>query len=227
MLRWSTRTRAASPRPARITAATARLRIGICAELDFTGDPCVLLTAGLWRFAAWQASGADNSILSPSPSLPLVCIAKQRQFKVAAIHGINLWGTRRSGMRVSRFACLAGAWCLAVQGCGGTAFKLPPVSDREALLGGAGNRCRSASAAVSSAAMPITARRSARLARQLTERVASICARAATEECRFTFRYVDDDEVNAYVDEDSANLSSSRPAGLLRAGRRDRSRHGA
>jgi predicted Zn-dependent protease len=42
-----------------------------------------------------------------------------------------------------------------------------------------------------------------RLARQLTERVASICARAETEECRFTFRYVDDDEVNAHIDEDA------------------------
>jgi len=64
------RTRAASPRPARITAATARLRIGICAELDFTGDPCVLLTAGLWRFAGWQASRAADSILSTSPHYP-------------------------------------------------------------------------------------------------------------------------------------------------------------
>ena len=37
-------------------------------------------------------------------------------------------------MRASHFACLAVASCLIVQGCGGTAFVLPPVSDREALL---------------------------------------------------------------------------------------------
>ena len=37
-------------------------------------------------------------------------------------------------MRVSRLVCLVGACCLAVQGCGGTAFELPSVSDREALL---------------------------------------------------------------------------------------------
>jgi predicted Zn-dependent protease len=105
-------------------------------------------------------------------------------------------------MRVSRFACLAGALCLAVQGCGGTAFELPAVSDREALL--------AAQEIDADPHLPQFPRSDAyyretisRLARQLTERVASICARAETEECRFTFRYVDDDEVNAYVDEDA------------------------
>ena len=105
-------------------------------------------------------------------------------------------------MRVSHLACLAGAWCLAMQGCGGTAFKLPPVSDREALL--------AAQEIDADPNLPQFQRSDAhyretiaRLARQLTERVASICVRAETEECRFTFRYVDDDEVNAFVDEDA------------------------
>ena len=105
-------------------------------------------------------------------------------------------------MRVSRLACLAGAWCLAVQGCGGTAFTLPPVDDREALL--------AAQEIDADPNLPVFERSDAhyretisRLARQLTERVASICARAETEQCRFTFRYVDDDEVNAHVDGDA------------------------
>jgi predicted Zn-dependent protease len=105
-------------------------------------------------------------------------------------------------MRGSRFACLAGAWCLAVQGCGGTAFDLPPVSDREALL--------AAQEIDADPHLPQFSRSDAyyrdtigRLARQLTERAAAICARAETEECRFTFRYVADDEVNAYVDEEA------------------------
>jgi predicted Zn-dependent protease len=114
-------------------------------------------------------------------------------------------------MRVSRFACLAGAWCLAVQGCGGTAFNLPPVSDREALL--------AAEQIDADPDLPQFPRSNAyyretisRLGRQLTERAAAVCARAETEECRFTFRYVDDDEVNAHVDE-SAQIFLHR--GLL------------
>jgi predicted Zn-dependent protease len=103
-------------------------------------------------------------------------------------------------MKVSRFACLAGAWCLAVQGCGGTAFELPPVTDREALL--------AAQEIDADPTLPQFPRSNAqyretvsRLERQLTARVASICARAETEECRFTFHYVADDEVNAFTDE--------------------------
>jgi predicted Zn-dependent protease len=103
-------------------------------------------------------------------------------------------------MRISLFACLAGAWCLAVQGCGGTAFNLPPVSDREALL--------AAQEIDADPDLPQFPRSRAyyretisRLERQLTERVASICARAETEECRFVFHYVDNDEVNAFTDE--------------------------
>lgn len=102
-------------------------------------------------------------------------------------------------MRGSHFAWLAGACCLAVQGCGGTAFDLPPVDDREALL--------AAQEIAADPNLPQFPRGDAyyrgaigRLGRQLTERVASICARAETEDCRFTFRYVDDDEVNAHVD---------------------------
>ena len=103
-------------------------------------------------------------------------------------------------MRVHRSAWLAGAWCLAVQGCGGTAFDLPPVDDREALL--------AAQEISADPHLPQFQRSNAyyreaigRLGRQLTERAASICARAETEECRFTFRYVDDGEVNAHVDD--------------------------
>jgi predicted Zn-dependent protease len=105
-------------------------------------------------------------------------------------------------MMGSRIACLAGACCLAVQGCGGTAFDLPPVSDREALL--------AAQEIDADPHLPQFSRSDAyyretigRLGRQLTERAAAICARAETEACRFTFRYVDDDEVNAHVDEDA------------------------
>lgn len=103
-------------------------------------------------------------------------------------------------MRASHLACLAAAWCLTVQGCGGTAFVLPPVSDREALL--------AAEEVDADPALPQFPRSRAhyretisRLDRQLTERIASICARAETAECRFTFHYVDNDEVNAFTDE--------------------------
>ena len=103
-------------------------------------------------------------------------------------------------MRASNFACLAVASCLAVQGCGGTAFDLPPVSDREALL--------AAQEIDVNPSLPQFPRGNAyyreaisRLERQLTARVASICMRAETEECRFTFHYVDNDEVNAFTDE--------------------------
>ena len=104
-------------------------------------------------------------------------------------------------MRASHVACLAVASCLTVQGCGGTAFDLPPVSDREALL--------AAQEIDANPGLPLFPRGNAyyretigRLERQLTARAAAICARAETEECRFTFHYVDDDEVNAFTDED-------------------------
>ena len=103
-------------------------------------------------------------------------------------------------MRALHVACLAVASCLAAQGCGGTAFDLPPVSDREALL--------AAQEVDANPSLPQFPRGNAyyretisRLERQLTARVASICVRAETEECRFTFHYVDNDEVNAFTDE--------------------------
>ena len=103
-------------------------------------------------------------------------------------------------MRASHVACLAVASCLIMQGCGGTAFVLPPVSDREALL--------AAEEIDADPGLPQFPRRAAyyrdtisRLDRQLTERVAAICVRAETAECRFTFHYVDNDEVNAFADE--------------------------
>ena len=103
-------------------------------------------------------------------------------------------------MRASHVACLAVASCLIVQGCGGTAFMLPPVSDREALL--------AAEEIDGESGLPQFPRSSAyyretisRLDRQLTERVAAICVRAETAECRFAFHYVDNDEVNAFTDE--------------------------
>ncbi len=103
-------------------------------------------------------------------------------------------------MRASHVTCLTVASCLIVEGCGGTAFVLPPVSDREALL--------AAEEIDADPALPRFPRSNAtyretirRLDRQLTERVASICVRAETEECHFTFHYVDNDEVNAFVDE--------------------------
>ncbi len=42
-----------------------------------------------------------------------------------------------------------------------------------------------------------------RIDSRLTQTVGAICARAETEECRFVFRYVGDDEVNAFVDENA------------------------
>ncbi|WP_162917086.1 M48 family metallopeptidase [Dongia deserti] len=103
-------------------------------------------------------------------------------------------------MRASRIACLAAALCLAVQGCGGTTFALPPVSPQEALLA-----AREIGADPDLPQFPRTRTyyRSAikRIEKQLTERVASICVRAETRNCHFTFHYVDDDEVNAFTDE--------------------------
>ena len=104
-------------------------------------------------------------------------------------------------MRASYFGCLAAAACLTVQGCGGTAFVLPPVTDREALLA-----AQEIDADPTLPQFPRSAayyRKTVRsLGQQLTAPVASICVRAETTECQFTFHYVDDDEVNAFTDED-------------------------
>jgi predicted Zn-dependent protease len=104
-------------------------------------------------------------------------------------------------MRASHVTCCLTAACLALHGCGGTTFVLPQVSDNEALL--------AASEVEADPSLPQFPRSRAyyreaidRIERQLTERVASICARAETEECRFTFHYVADDEVNAFTDKE-------------------------
>jgi predicted Zn-dependent protease len=114
-------------------------------------------------------------------------------------------------MRISRIACLAAASCLTMQGCGGTAFTLPPVSNQEALL--------AAHAVDGEVTLPQFSRSRAyyreaisRIERRLSERVASICVRAESQDCRFNFRYVDDDEVNAFTD-DAGNTYLHR--GLL------------
>jgi predicted Zn-dependent protease len=103
-------------------------------------------------------------------------------------------------MRTSQIGCAAVTACLALQGCGGTAFPLPPVSEREALL--------AANEIAADPSLPQFPRGGAyyrkairRIDAQLTQRVAAICARAETEECHFFFHYVDDDEVNAFTDE--------------------------
>ena len=76
-------------------------------------------------------------------------------------------------MRISRIACLAVASCLTMQGCGGTAFTLPPVSNQEALL--------AAHAVDGEVTLPQFSRSRAyyreaisRIERRLSERVASI-----------------------------------------------------
>src|SRR5690242_14107017 len=103
-------------------------------------------------------------------------------------------------MRASRAACLAITSCLALQGCGGTAFMLPPVSNQEALL--------AAQEIKADPTLPQFPRSNAhyretisRIEKRLTGSVAAICARADTKECRFRFHYVDDDEINAFCDD--------------------------
>jgi len=104
-------------------------------------------------------------------------------------------------MRASHIACSLVATCLALQGCGGTSFMLPPVSDKEALLA-----ARELDADPSLPQFPRSRvyYRDAihRIEAQLARNVGQICTRAETEECRFIFHYVADDEVNAFTDED-------------------------
>lgn len=104
-------------------------------------------------------------------------------------------------MRASHFACSLAAACLALQGCGGTAFMLPPVTQNEALL--------AAHEVQASADLPVFDRTGsyyrdaiARIETRLTRDVVPLCTRAETPECHFTFRYVGDGEVNAFTDED-------------------------
>lgn len=104
-------------------------------------------------------------------------------------------------MRGSHIACLAVVSCLALSGCGGTAFMLPPVTDHEALV--AAKEIEAADPTLPKFSRSDAYYREAirRLGVQLTAGVAAVCARADTEECRFMFHYVDDDEVNAFADE--------------------------
>jgi predicted Zn-dependent protease len=103
-------------------------------------------------------------------------------------------------MRASYIARSLVTACLTLQGCGGTAFTLPPVSEKEALL--------AANEIAADPSLPQFPRGGAyyrraiqRIDAQLTQSVAAICARAETEECRFFFHYEDDDEVNAFTDQ--------------------------
>lgn len=102
-------------------------------------------------------------------------------------------------MRALPIACSLAVACLSLQACGGTAFDLPLVSEREALL--------AAQELDADPALPKFPRSSAyyreaihRIDTELTQHVGSICVRARTEDCRFYFHYVNDDDVNAYTD---------------------------
>jgi len=103
-------------------------------------------------------------------------------------------------MRASHMVCAPLAACLLLPGCGGTAFMLPPVSDKETLL--------AAREIEADPDLPQFPRSRAyyreaigRIEVRLTRNVGPICLRAETEECRFVFHYVADDEVNAFTDE--------------------------
>jgi predicted Zn-dependent protease len=103
-------------------------------------------------------------------------------------------------MRAPHIACSLMAACFGLQGCGGTAFTLPPVSEKEALL--------AAQEVEADPDLPQFPRGRAyyqeaidRIDIKLTQHVGPICARAETDKCRFIFHYVADDEVNAFADE--------------------------
>ena len=103
-------------------------------------------------------------------------------------------------MRASSIAGAAVASCLALQGCGGSAFILPQVSDSEALV--------AAHETAVDPHLPTFPRSAAyykdairRIGAELTWDVDPICARAMTKDCQFHFHYVSDDEVNAFTDE--------------------------
>jgi predicted Zn-dependent protease len=86
-----------------------------------------------------------------------------------------------------------------LQGCGGTAFELPPVTDAEAVQ---------AARNISSSPPPRYTRDNGfyrgairRIAAELERDVGPICTRAETSACEFHFHFVADDETNAYADE--------------------------
>jgi predicted Zn-dependent protease len=91
------------------------------------------------------------------------------------------------------------AACVLLQGCGGTAFELPPVTDAEAMQ---------AAQQIASTPPPRYTRDNGfyrgairRIAADLERDVGPICARAQTSACEFHFHFVADDEVNAFADE--------------------------
>lgn len=104
-------------------------------------------------------------------------------------------------MRASYITRLLAIGALVLQGCGGTAFELPPVDDTEAL-----QAAREMEAVPSLPRFPRSGAyyREAidRIAPQLTRNVRPICKVAQTQFCWFAFHYVGNDEVNAFVDED-------------------------
>jgi len=103
-------------------------------------------------------------------------------------------------MRVAGKAWVLVATGLALQGCGGTLFQLPPVTDGEAL--------RAAQEVDTDPSLPLFHRSDAayvamvdRLGAQLVHDVGPLCTLAETNACRFRFTYVADDEVNAFTGE--------------------------
>ncbi|HET6161556.1 MAG TPA: M48 family metallopeptidase [Dongiaceae bacterium] len=108
-------------------------------------------------------------------------------------------------MSAWRIACASVAACLALQGCGGAAFMLPQVSEKEALLA-----AREVDADLDLPTFPRsrTYYQDAihRLDRQLIRNVRPLCDRAETSDCRFVFHYVADDEVNAFTAADGIYL---------------------
>lgn len=103
-------------------------------------------------------------------------------------------------MRAAGKAWVVVATGLALHGCGGTLFQLPPVTEGEAL--------RAAQAVDADPSLPLFQRSDAayramvdRLGAQLVRNVGPLCALAETNGCRFRFTYVADDEVNAFTGE--------------------------
>ena len=103
-------------------------------------------------------------------------------------------------MRASHITCAAVAACLLLQGCGGSAFILPQVSEHEALV--------AARETGVDPDLPKFPRGAAyyrdairRVGAELIWDVDPICTRAKTADCHFHFHYMADNEVNAFTDE--------------------------
>lgn len=101
-------------------------------------------------------------------------------------------------MIASRQAWPLMAACLLLHGCGGTGFKLPPVTDGEAIQ---------AAQQIPTTPLPRYTRDNGfyrgairRIGADLERDVGPVCARAQTKLCEFHFHYRADDEVNAFAD---------------------------